>query len=125
MSNLVDLKELEELLKEENTPTRPARKQHQNRTVLKFIEESRVRPGEYRVPTFVIYYLFSTWVNRTKRKNVGKEAFFRTFKQHFEQVRYGKQRYYLVNDAWELTDELYEKAKTHKKRWQDIKKSER
>ena len=114
----VDLKELEELLKEEETPSRNTRKCPENRTVLRFIEDTKVRPGEHRVPTYVIYYIFCKWIRKTQRRPVGKEGFFRTFKTKFDLKRSGKQRYYMVNDAWELTEELYEKAETHRKSYQ-------
>ena len=53
----------------------------------------------------------------------GKEEFFRTFKKHFQLKRSGNQRYYMINDSLDLSDEFYEKAKKYDKAWQKRKQT--
>jgi hypothetical protein len=116
MSN-IDLDELNKLIEQEEELKKPTvqPKERENKDVLKFIRDHQLTPGENKVPTYVIYYVFTRWTLKKWKRRWKKEEFFRTFKKHFEQKRHGNQRFYMVNDAIELTDELYEKAKKYDK----------
>jgi len=109
--------------KKEVIPKISTQKSKENKDVLKFIQKNGIIPGNYRVPTYVIYYQYMKWTRTTWYSFWGKEEFFRTFKKHFKQVRTGKQRYYLLNDALDLSDEAEKKAKLYdeKKRRQSEK----
>lgn len=76
----------------------PAHRRAQNKTILYFIKEYQLEPGEKRVPTFILYYLYKKhWQKYTKNK-LRKVEFFRRFSQEFESRRDGRQRYYLLKD---------------------------
>lgn len=116
-------KKLFELLEEEqkaNTvPTSTqASGERENKDVLKFIRKFDLKPGSNKVPTYMIYYQFAQWHQKQWRNLWGKEEFFRTFKKHFEQKRSGNQRFYMINDALDLSEEMYEKAKKYEQKWQ-------
>ena len=90
----------------------------ENRDALRFIRKFGIERGEIKVPTYVIYYHFMKWHHTQFGKLWGKEEFFRTFKKYFEQKRSGNQRFYMINDALDLSDETYEKAKKYDTKWQ-------
>lgn len=123
-----DLKELQKLIEQEVlkekkqdvvSPRPPAPKKRENRDVLAFIRKFELAPGDNKVPNYVIYHQFAIWANATNwRKVWGKEEFFRTFKKHFEQKRSGNQRFYLINDGLDLSDEMYERAKKYDQKHQ-------
>lgn len=120
---MINEKELYDLLQEEEekkTPTHNTFKE--NKDVIKFIRKSGITSGSNKVPTYVIYYHFIKWTKKTWTKQWGKTEFFRTFRKYFELKRSGHQRYYLVNDALDLSDELYEKAKKYDTKWQKNRK---
>ncbi len=121
-------KKLFELLEEEQTKGNAVLSSNQtagereNKDVLKFIRKLGIEPGTNKVPTYMIYYQFAQWHQTQWRNLWGKEEFFRTFKKHFEQKRSGNQRFYMINDALDLSDEMYEKAKRYDKKYQNRSK---
>ena len=123
MSN-VDLKELEALLQEEIEGPKeveaPEKPRYENKDVMRFIRNNNIVSGTEKVPSYVIFYAFGQWVRRHAGTRVwGKEEFFRTFKQHFEQKRTGRQRYYLINKEMtnlDFSQEFYERAKRYEER---------
>jgi hypothetical protein len=115
---LFDLLE-EEQTKENAVPTSETTSSgRENKDVLKFIRKLDIQPGTNKVPTYIIYYQFAQWHQTQWRNLWGKEEFFRTFKKHFEQKRSGNQRFYMINDALDLSDEMYEKAKKYDQKYQ-------
>lgn len=126
-----DLKELQKLIEQEvlknkkqdvNQQPSVTPKKRENKDVLAFIRKFNIAPGENKVPNYVIYHQFALWANSTNwRKVWGKEEFFRTFKNHFEQKRSGNQRFYLINDGLDLSDEMYERAKKYDQKHQKRK----
>jgi hypothetical protein len=72
----------------------------ENSSVNRFIREWDIGPGKDRIPTYIIFYTYRVlWdgINRLNKTN--KINFFRTFAKHFEQVRTGKNRYYLLDGS--------------------------
>ena len=100
----------------EDLPKIKLKKDKENKDVLNFIKKNGILPGDTRVPTYAIYYHYSIWTRTNWARLWGKEEFFRTFRKHFTQVRTGRQRYYLLNDALDLSDELIKKAKKYDER---------
>lgn len=131
MSDTNELKELQKLIEQEVLKENkqdvvsvnpPVPKKRENKDVLAFIRKHELAPGINKVPNYVIYHQFALWANSTNwRKVWGKEEFFRTFKKHFEQKRSGNQRFYLVNDGLDLSDEMYERAKKYDQKHQKRK----
>ena len=124
-----DIEELMKLLEEEeekkdNLPPRNIKEQRVNKDVIRFIRKTGLAPGENKVPTYLVYYHFIKW---GKRYWIAwkKEEFFRTFKQFFQQKRSGHQRYYLINNALDLSEEAYEKAQKYDQKWQKRKNSKK
>jgi hypothetical protein len=125
--NDIDLDELKNLIEREEESKKPSAqpKERENKDVLKFIRDTQLAPGNNKIPTFVIYYVFTRWNLKHWRRRWRKEEFFRTFKKHFEQKRSGNQRYYMINDAIEVTKELYEKAEKYDKTYKRKKDKKR
>lgn len=130
MSTNEELKELQKIIEKELNksktpevkPTASGLKKRENKDVLAFIRKFNLAPGDNKTPNYVIYYHFALWANKTNwRKVWGKEEFFRTFKKHFQQKRSGNQRFYLINDGLDLSEETYIKAKKYDKKHQKRK----
>ena len=118
----VDYDELVKLIEEEQKPRPKAKKKDRSsrgRWVNKFIKEHNIETGPLKVPTYVIYYHFAKWADGGWAKRYSKIEFFRNFNKHFEQKRSGHQRYYMINDSLELSEEIYEKAKKHQTKRQN------
>lgn len=125
---MADIEELQKLLEEEENKKEksiPQAKEYENKDVLKFIRNTGLSPGDNKVPTYMIYYHFIKWCNPRWGTLWGKEEFFRTFKKHFQLKRSGHQRYYMINDALDLSNEIYEKAKKYDQKWQKRKKQKK
>jgi hypothetical protein len=93
-----------------------------NKEVIKFLKKTGLAPGENKVPTYIIYYAYREWAVANWVKVWKKEEFFRTFKRYFTQKRTGRQRYYLINDAIQLTEEYCEKAEKYRHGYYNKKK---
>lgn len=93
------------------------------RSVFEFIQELQIKIGKTRVATHVVYYLYKVvWGKARKNKVISKVAFFREFSKNFEQVRCGKQRFYLLDDlnidqkTFNLAEDYARKETTHPKK---------
>lgn len=115
----IDLKYLERILEREQKAPLPKSKRGENKDVIKFIRKTGLAPGENKVPTYLIYYTFIKWCKKYWINQWKKEEFFRTFKQHFQLKRSGNQRFYLINDAIDLSEEAYEKAKKYDQKYKN------
>lgn len=124
--NDIELDEILKLLEEEEEKRKKApltsKDKRENKDVLKFIRNNKIAPGENKVPNYLIYYHWIHWARRHWLRIWGKQEFFRTFKKYFEPKRSGHQRYYMINDALDQSDEMYEKAKKYDKKWQKPRK---
>ena len=127
-NDIVELEELLNLLEEEEAPSKKPSKNARvdeegkhvwkpNKDVERFIKKLNIQPGENKVPTYVIYYTFTTWANENWTRKWRPTEFFRTFKKHFEQKRTGRQRYYMLNDALDLSPEFEKKANKYYQKW--------
>jgi hypothetical protein len=117
---------LEELLN--NAPdgrknNKPPKKEYIS--VINFIKDKGIMPGDNRIPTSIIYYEYRRNYNRYNSYNkVGRVAFFHTFAQHFTSVRSNGKRYYMLNDSIEITEEKMERATNHARRRKGEQKKE-
>lgn len=94
---------VEEILQETGQST------YKDYGVVKFCKDFQLTSGTVRVPSYIIYMVYRrdfTGVGNSYK--IKPSAFFRTFGQLFHQVRNGKQRYYLLNTDFNLSDELME-----------------
>jgi hypothetical protein len=111
----LSIEELQELAATDGRKNnKPPKKEY--KSVLNFIKDKKIEPGEIRMPAHVIFYEYRT--NYTRYSTVHKVkrvAFFHTFAQHFTQVRSNGKRYYMVNKFIELTDEYLQKAEAYKR----------
>lgn len=116
-----DLEELLQLLEnnENKSSTTPAKKgrgrtnkskRSQKLAVERFVKKFNIKKGLYKVPNYVLYYLYTT----LDITGMSKQTFFKYFGSLFESARTGKQRYYLLNeDGIELTEDLLVRSKNH------------
>lgn len=103
LQQFLDESEVEELLEETGQAT------YKDYGVVKFCKDFQLRSGTVRVPSYIIYMVYRrSFTGVGNSDKIKPSAFFRTFKQLFTQVRSGKQRYYLINTNFDLTDELRE-----------------
>ena len=95
-----------------------------NKTAYKFIQTFSIAQGEIKYPNYVIFYHFRLWCSiKNYYQKIGLTEFFRTFNKYFNQVRTGRQRYYLLNDSLEMDDETLRKAKQHSNMHRGIRRS--
>ncbi|NJN50297.1 MAG: hypothetical protein HC798_03975 [Polaribacter sp.] len=111
MSTEINDELLRLLEEEESKSSSPSLKSKENSSVMFFIKKFNVTPGDFKVPTYVIYFHYRTWRMSIGKKSSGKEEFFRTFKKHFKQKRSGNQRFYMINNSLDISPELKVKAK--------------
>jgi hypothetical protein len=121
----VSAEELLRLLEEEEGPKPKKRKPKDRKEVMKFIRDMGIEPGHTKVSTDLIYYNFVKWTENTWAKKRSKIDFFRTFSRHFEQHRKTKQRYYLINDVLDTSEEMERKAIRYNEREYEKKKQKR
>lgn len=89
------------------------------RSVLKFIQKFQIQVGKCKVPTYKIYHDYL--VNTDSRYKLSKVEFFRQFNKYFDRVRHGSQRFYLLNDCFDLSQNSLEKAKRYDEKKQRSK----
>jgi len=77
-----------------------------------FIKQYNLHKGVDRIASFVLYYVYKIKFGG----EMSKIAFFREFAKHFDQVRTGKQRCYMVTaDELGIDRELLIEAEFHNK----------
>ena len=82
-----------------------------NKTVMNFIKDKNIQRGNIKTATSLIYHQYYTNYNKYfSRDKVGRVSFFHTFAKYFDIVRSNGKRYYLLNDAFEITPETIKKA---------------
>lgn len=94
----------EELIKlalQGKLPAKPDNRKNKTRnnnsqSVTRFVEELQIKPGNNKVPTFVLFYLYREVWSPSSNK-VSKVDFFRSLGQHLAPLRTPLQRYYLVD----------------------------
>ena len=85
-----------------------------DRDIEDFIRDNELDTGELKVPNYVIYHKYRMWHSYAAK--FSKIEFFRQFIKRFTQVRYGKTRFYLLNEgSFELTKDVLDEAKNFKK----------
>ena len=113
-----ELQELLDLIEQELPKTKkqydPSKRR--NKEVERFIRRLGIEPGNNKVPTYLIYHQYCRWCPKNWTHKWGKTEFFRFFSKYFAQKRSGNQRFYMINDALDLSDEAKRKAKFHAKR---------
>lgn len=120
--------ELEKLLdilenEKESSPKKERRyMKKRNYEVERFIRKNEIAPGNIKVPTYIIYYHYCIWSRNDWSKKWGKNEFFRFFGQFFVQKRSGYQRFYLLNDSLDLSEEIQKRARSHAEKRQKNKK---
>lgn len=102
----------------------PKKRDNKTTTVDRFIRRLGITRGSKRVPNYLIYYIYMTQHSEVHANKVNKIPFFRHFGQEFEQVRWGKQRFYLIDWPIEVTKELLERAKSYDRKYQGSGKNE-
>lgn len=93
------LKLLEQAEKDARKPYRKMGEVKQQPSTRRFIKEFNLQSGLERVPNYVIFYTYKIRWKVGQEKKTNKINFFRTFNNFFQQVRTGKQRYYLMDKA--------------------------
>lgn len=108
----VTIEELEKLIKDE--PVRKKRTPEDPKTVINFIQDFQITRGDIKVPTYLIFFeYYNNFSRHARNRKYKRNAFFRLFSEHFEQVRTCNQRYYLLNDCFDLSKENLERAYNH------------
>ena len=84
-----------------------------------YIAYYNLTDGVDRLATFLLYYTYISFMEKRSPGNIPLKstAFFREFKKKFKSVRWGKQRFYLVNKELlkNINEETYFEAKIYKK----------
>lgn len=111
---------IDELLEKAEQKQKKPRRSENHRDVQRYIEAMKIETGTTAVPTYVIFYHYrSIYDGSHFNTKANKTVFFRTFGKRFPTYRKNKQRYYLINDFIQITDELLRVAKIYdKQHWQ-------
>lgn len=110
-----DLMNMVDLEADRPNLTKKEKKRKENETVLAFIRAKSITSGLVRVPTYKIFHEYQVmWTARNRNDKIGRTGFFRIFSRYFEQIRTGKQRYYLLNDCFDMSEESMKRAENHK-----------
>lgn len=114
---LIDL--IDKAEKEKSAPSKAPKN-----TIEEFIVKLYIRRGIDRVPNYIIFYHYIIGFQSTVGDKFKKIGFFREFNKHFDQVRTGKQRYYLVDkSSFDLSREGILNAKKFEKEYESKRKS--
>jgi hypothetical protein len=114
MANLT----VEELLAKIAEEKKPRRKIEQNSNVKRFIKECNIQPGTKAYPTYVLFWYYRTQWPGDRHNKTNKIAFFRTFSQSFTSYRHGKQRFYLLDEAFlPLTKDILTQADIYERQF--------
>ena len=126
LEELLDLIDREEQALQGGPKKQTEVKDRVNKYAYKFIQENGIAPGENKYPNFLIFYHFRMWCQKKNYyKRHGLTEFFRTFNRYFEQVRTGRQRYYLLDDTLPNDEETIKKAKLHNKIYRGKRRGQR
>lgn len=94
--------------------------------VERFIKDMGVESGSTPVPNYVIYFLYLTAWNPSKKKIINRYEFFKTFAKYFHKQRIGKRRaYYLNKDSLGVSRDLQRRAKEYDRQLLEKQKKER
>jgi hypothetical protein len=115
VENVKDMS-LEELIKLVDEKPKRNNTKKISKSYCKFIADNNVARGELKVPSYYIYFKFREWCGNTNNKKISKVHFFRLFNKDFDQVRHGYQRYYLINDVFDISEEELKEAKEFNKK---------
>lgn len=123
----MDINELIQKAQEHLKPK--TKKNHQNKSVIKFIEYYELEEGTKLVPTYIIFNEYIKWAKDFSYKSTSNVEFFRTFVKFFSQKRKKLQRYYKLNYAFNYTDaemkELKSRLFKQNERWQNTVENEK
>jgi hypothetical protein len=84
-----------------------------------YLSHYNLKKGLDKVPTHLLYYSYFTFIAHHKEElPLSKGCFFKELKKHFKAVRWGKQRYYLIDkssilnidDSMEFRANLWKKS---------------
>lgn len=115
MSELTNEELLELLKKAEEVKKSTPKVKVANKSVKKFIELFSIETGDVKVPTYKIFYeYYVKWTSRNRANKLGRNGFFREFNKYFESYRNGRQRYYMLNECFDMSDEEMKKAYRHR-----------
>lgn len=85
-----------------------------------YITYYNLTEGVDKLATFLLYFIYIKFMQKSASGYVPLKsiAFYKELKKHFKSVRWGKQRYYLVNKELlkNITEELEFECKINKKR---------
>ena len=63
-----------------------------------YISHYNLKEGLDRVPTYLLYYAYYSLIQGYEEElPLSKTSFFKELKTHFKAIRWGKQRYYLLD----------------------------
>lgn len=110
--NDIDVDELLDIL---NNPERKHQERRDKTAVTAFIRHNKIESGDVKVPTHIIFYKYIQWAIAKGYKKWGYTEFFRTFGKYFKQIRTNKQRYYLLNNVFDLSLQNELRALRHKR----------
>jgi len=90
--------------------------------ITRFCRKLQLRHGENKVPSYVIFMTYMRWKGYPSKKKYKPIGFFRYFCKLFKLKRHGNQRYYLLNDSFDLSKENLQHCKKYYDRLYNGKK---
>lgn len=91
---------------------------------VQYLNHYNIKSGIDRVPTYLLYYAYSDFISRNKEElPLSRRSFSIKLKRHIEAIRWGKQRYSLIDKSTiKIDQEMEFKAALWQKSQTTIKK---
>lgn len=124
MKSTDDILKLLEEAENKNSASKPT-KAKRHYSIKKFIRDFKIVPGNNRTPITLIYFHYSKFCTKYNYPKRSKIEFGRQISELFQQVRTGRERFYMIDSTLEDNPPLREKARKHAKAWQNKTKAEK
>jgi len=78
-----------------------------------YLSHYNITNGVDRIPTYVLYYCYSLFIAKSREDlPLSRIVFYKTLKRFIQPIRWGKQRYYLIDKTvLKIDEEMIFKAK--------------
>lgn len=106
-----------------NRKIKKLRKSKYRNNVVKFLGEKGIKSGKVKVPTHRLFYEYRVNFQKDNRAlKASSVEFSRILADYFDKYRDGRQRYFLINDVLDMSEEVMEKSRKLIKRKNGRKK---
>lgn len=96
-------------------PTTSSRNSKYKKSVLRFISDKDIKPGDTRIPVHKLVFEYYKWTNKNNHNRASNVELGRIMSTMFDTVRSGAARYYLLEPFCDLSKESLAESKKYYK----------